>query len=60
MSDYLTPPLGSKEMQRFYQELCRILNKKRPVIPDDSTAADVATLKTDFNALLAALRTAFE
>ena len=60
MADFIVPPRGERELDGFYQELCRIINKKRPVIPDDSTAADVATLKTDFNALLAALRTAFE
>uniref|UniRef100_A0A6H1ZM97 Putative head fiber protein n=1 Tax=viral metagenome TaxID=1070528 RepID=A0A6H1ZM97_9ZZZZ len=60
MTDYIRPPADDAELPGFYQELCRIVNKKRPVVPADSTAGDVATLKTDFNALLAALRTAFE
>jgi len=60
MADFITPPQNENELPMWYQELCRIINKKRPTIPINSTAADVATLKTDFNALLAALRTAFE
>jgi len=60
MADFITPPQNENELSMWYQELCRIVNKKRPAIPNDSTAADVATLKTDFNTLLAALRTAFE
>lgn len=59
MSDFVTPP-GKGEEERFYQELCRVVNKKRPVIPDDSTASDVAGIVSDFNTLLANLRTAFE
>ncbi len=60
MSDFVKPPDNEQEVERYRQRLCYVLNKKTPVIPSDSTAADVATLKTDFNALLAALRTAFE
>ena len=60
MSDYLRPPEHPNEHAKFLQELCRVLNKRKPTIPIDSTAADVATLVTDFNALLAALRTAFD
>jgi len=59
MSDYLIPPANENETPRFYQELCRVINKKRPVIPDDSEEASYPTV-TEFNALLAALRTAFE
>jgi hypothetical protein len=60
MTDFLVPPKNKQESDRFYQELCRQMNKKRPVIPDDSTAADVAGIVADFNTLLANLRTAFE
>lgn len=60
MTDFLRPPENPEEQKRFLQELCRVNNKRKPTIPTDSTAADVATLKTDFNNLLAALRTAFE
>ena len=60
MSDFVTPPGNIQELSKWYQEMCRVLNKKTPAIPSDSTAADVPTLVTDFNALLAALRTAFE
>lgn len=60
MTDFIIPPAGENELEKFYQELCRIVNKKRPVIPDDSTASDVAGIVSDFNDLLAALRTAFE
>jgi len=58
MSDFIAPPQKGEE-ERFYQELCRIVNKKRPTIPDDSEEASYPTV-TEFNALLAALRTAFE
>lgn len=60
MADFLTPPTNKTELDRFYQELCRQLNKKKPVIPSNSTAVDVAGIVADFNTLLANLRTAFE
>jgi len=60
MSDFITPPANEAEKERFFQELCRIVNKKTPVIPSDSTASDVAGIVADFNTLLANLRTAFE
>jgi hypothetical protein len=60
MADFLVPPVNQVEQARFYQELCRQMNKKRPVIPDDSTASDIAGIVADFNTLLANLRTAFE
>lgn len=60
MSDNLRPPENKNEMGRFLQELCRIVNKKTPTIPSDSTASDVAGIVADFNTLLANLRTAFE
>ena len=60
MSDFVKPPDNEMETERYRHEICRVLNKKTPVISSDSTAADVATIVSDFNALLAALRTAFE
>ena len=60
MADTLRPPENESELERFYQELCRVVNKKKPVVPDDSTASDIAGIVSDFNDLLAALRTAFE
>lgn len=60
MSDFITPPKDKSEVDKFHQELCRIVNKKRPTIPSDSTASDVAGIVSDFNTLLANLRTAFE
>lgn len=60
MSDFLKPPDNQGEIERFRQELCRIMNKRRLAVPDDSTASDVAGIVSDFNSLLAALRTAFE
>ena len=59
MSDFLKPPDNEAERKRFYQELCRVVNKRVPVIPDDSEEASYPTV-AEFNALLAALRTAFE
>lgn len=59
MSDYIRPPDNNDEMGKFLQELCRIVNKKRPVIPSDSVEVSYPTV-AEFNALLAALRTAFE
>ena len=60
---YVTPPRTNdpKEMQKFQEQLCFYLNKTMGRVSAahaDSTAADVATLKTDFNGLLAKLRTA--
>lgn len=60
MTDFVTPPANQNEIDRFRQELCRVLNKRVPVIPSDSTAVDVPGVVADLNALLAALRTAFE
>jgi len=60
MSDTVIPPAGPSEYDMFFEVLCRSLNKKKPVIPEDSTAVDIDGLKTDFNDLLAKLRTAFE
>jgi hypothetical protein len=59
MADFITPPRDKSELPGFYQELCRIVNKKRPAIPDDSEEVSYPTV-AEFNALLAALRTAFE
>jgi hypothetical protein len=60
MSDFVKPPDNTEEIEKYRQEMCRILNKKTPVIPSDSTASDVAGIVADFNSLLAALRVAFE
>jgi len=60
LSDFLRPPDNKEENTAFLQELCRVVNKRKVSVPVDSVAADVGALKTDFNALLAALRTAFE
>lgn len=59
MSDFITPP-NQHELPRWYQDICRIINKRSVVVPSDSTAVDVAGIVSDFNDLLAALRTAFE
>ena len=47
-----------KEIERWQTEVCKLLNDKEAAAQSDSTAADVATLKADFNSLLAKLRTA--
>ena len=59
MADFITPPENEAEVPRYRQELCRIVNKKRPTIPSDSAEVSYPTV-AEFNALLAALRTAFE
>ena len=55
----IRPPENEQETRRFYQELCRIVNNI-PTVPADSTAANIGEMVTDFNALLAVLRTAFK
>jgi len=46
------------ELRKWREALCKLLNKKECSSQSDSTAADVATLKADFNSLLAKLRAA--
>ena len=60
---YVTPPRTDdpKELEKFREQLCFYINTtmgRVSAAQADSTAADVATLKTDYNALLAKLRTA--
>ena len=48
-------------MQKFVEQVCLYINttmNRVSAAEADSTAADVATLKTDFNSLLSKLRTA--
>ncbi len=48
-------------MEKFFEQLCFYINTSMDRVSaaqSDSTAADVATIKTDFNSLLAKLRTA--
>ena len=59
MSDFITPP-KDHELPRWYQDICRIINKRKVIIPSDSTAVDIPGIVSDFNDLLAALRAAFE
>jgi hypothetical protein len=59
MTDFLRPPENQIEEKRFLQELCRVVNKRKPAIPADSTAANIGELVADFNALLAELRKVF-
>lgn len=60
MSDFIRPPESDSELIRYRQENTRIINKHaKLVVPDDSTAANVAQLVADLNELLANLRTAF-
>ncbi len=47
-----------REIERWQTEVCKLLNDKESATHADSTATTVADLKTDFNALLAKLRTA--
>lgn len=60
MVDTLKPPRteDKRELRIWQQEISVAVNKKKVAAQADSTAADVATLKTDFNDLLAKLRTA--
>lgn len=44
-----------KEVNRWRDEISKLVNKKEAANQADSTAADVATLKADFNSLLAKL-----
>jgi hypothetical protein len=59
MTDFITPPQGPHETERWYQELCRIVNKRAVTVPTDSVEAGSPTT-AEFNARLAALRAAFE
>ena len=56
----LIPPATSdiREIEQWRTEACKLLNDKKAAAQVDSTATTVALLKTDFNALLAKLRTA--
>ena len=61
--NYVKPPRTNdpKEMQKFVEQVCLYINttmNRVSAAEADSTAADVATLKTDFNSLLSKLRTA--
>ena len=60
MTIRIRPPRSEdkKENQKWREEICKVVNKKETASQSDSTAADVATLKADFNSLLAKLRTA--
>ena len=60
---YVTPPRTDdpKEMQKFLEQICLYINTtmgRVSAAEADSTAANVAELVTDFNSLLAKLRTA--
>jgi len=60
---YVTPPRTDdpREVKKFLEELCLYINTTMGRVSAahaDSTAADVNALKTDFNSLLAKLRTA--
>jgi len=53
MADFLTPPMSDREIPRFYQELCRMVNKY--VEPDSQSystfaiaVADIDTTETTF------------
>ena len=63
MKKYVTPPRtpDPKELEKYREQTCLYINTaldRVAAADDDSTAADVATLKNDFNDLLAKLRTA--
>jgi len=57
MAERIRPPRTKeiKEVDNWRIEICKVVNKKEAANQPDSTAADVATLKADFNALLAKL-----
>jgi len=56
----IRPPRSDdkREIQKWRDELCKLVNKKEAASQSDSTATDVATLKANFNTLLAKLRAA--
>lgn len=57
MTIRIRPPrtADETELQRWRDQLCNVVNKKECANQANSTAADVATLKADFNSLLAKL-----
>ena len=46
------------EVRRYQKQVAETINKRQATAQADSTASDVATLKADFNSLLAKLRAA--
>ena len=63
MKEYVKPPRTEDplEIRKFLEQICLYINTSMDRVSAahaDSTAADVTTLKTDFNGLLAKLRTA--
>jgi hypothetical protein len=58
MASVITSPLTSdpKELKRVLSGVCNILNKLITALPSDSTASDVAGIVSDYNDLLAFIR----
>ena len=56
--DAIVPPRTDdpKERERFYKNVCRIINSMINSIPADSTAVDVAGVVSDLNDLQDAIR----
>lgn len=54
----LVPPMqiNDQSIRRFFNDIANAFNERLGSIPDDSTAADVPTLLSDFNELLEVLR----
>jgi len=61
MVDRVVPPRNPEdtaELDRFFRNAAREINVKECASQSDTTAADLAALKVDFNLLLAKLKTA--
>lgn len=58
MKRILVPPdeINNQTVRAFFIDIANEFNKRLGNIPDDSTAADVATVVEDLNSLLDVLR----